>query len=46
MSLSCLLLSPCHVFTRLGLGFLGLHRLLPNCCMGDAELAHLGTLLG
>jgi hypothetical protein len=46
MSLSRLLLCPCRVFTCLGLGFLGLRRLLPNRSMGDAELAHLGTLLG
>jgi hypothetical protein len=45
-SLSRLLPSPCRVFTCLGLGFPGLRRLLPNRCVGDAELAHLGTLLG
>jgi hypothetical protein len=45
-SLSHLLPSPCRIFTRLGLGFPGLRCLLPNRCMGDAELAHLGTLLG
>jgi hypothetical protein len=32
-SLSHLLPSPCRIFTRLGLGFPGLRRLLPNRCM-------------
>jgi hypothetical protein len=41
MSLSHLLPSPCRIVTRLGLGFPGLRRLLPNRCMGTTELATL-----
>jgi hypothetical protein len=46
MNLSRLLPSPFHIFTCLGLGFLGLRHLLPNRCMDDAKLVHLDALLG
>jgi hypothetical protein len=45
MSLGHLLLSPCCIFTRLGLDFPSLRRLLPDRCMDDVELVHLGALL-
>jgi hypothetical protein len=46
MSFSRLFLSPCRVFTRLGLGFPGLRRLLPNRRVGNTKLVRLGALLG
>jgi hypothetical protein len=46
MSLGRLFLSPCRIFTRLGLGFPSLRRLLLDRCMDDAELIYLGALLG
>jgi hypothetical protein len=46
MGFGSLFLSPCRVFTHLGLGLPGLRRLLPNCCVSDTELGRLGALLG
>jgi hypothetical protein len=46
MGFGSLLLSPCRVFTRRGLGLPGLRRLLLNRRVGDAKLGRLGALLG
>jgi hypothetical protein len=46
MGFGSLLLSPCHIFTRRGLGLLGLRLLLLNRRVGDAKLSRLGALLG
>jgi hypothetical protein len=39
-------MGPGRIFMCLGLGFPSLRRLLPDRCMDDAELVHLGALLG
>jgi hypothetical protein len=46
MGLGRLLLGLGRIFTCLGLDFLSLRLLLPDVCLDDAELVHLGALLG